>query len=356
MEKIVLNAALPDNRPHAQQERDYTTEEIPAAAVPAFGNSKPTSLAVTIYDQWYVGSCVPHGFLTQLEYEGIVPESGMSQLRAYRKRINYPGAGSVAVDMYNQIRSGLNEQDDFPTPPGFTEPQASAMAYVMGEKLIPDFNYFQYKNSTGILTPELIPSDVASGKAVSIFFYATEREWSQEYVEIKDPDLKITQAAVRHCVCIVPKGDFTENGKQWLAVHDSAKFGGRHLRYIDLDFLLARYYFAAKVYKKEEKLPAPIVLKDPVVSCSFGQKNNGVLDIFVTPKSDGTNSAVLVLQKFLVKEGKLEARYTTGYYGALTAKAVLWWQLENWDKFTSSIPELLNYGGKYWGSQSIAAL
>lgn len=219
MEKIQSNGALIDNRPESEKDLDYKKPEAASAtAIIPFEHPKVTKLTATVYSQEYVGSCVPHGFYTQLEYEKIVPLTGMSQLRAYRKRSNYPEAGSIAVDMYQQIRGGQNVNSDFPTPKGMIESQATAMPRIEGNKIISDFNYFyipDYKN---------VPSTVASGKAVAIFIYATNEEWSQEYVTIKDPNLDINTAYVRHCVCLVPSGDFTENGVEWLTVHDSAKF------------------------------------------------------------------------------------------------------------------------------------
>lgn len=340
MEKIISDAALPDNRPVAQKEKDYSTEEVAAAlAVTPFQNEKPVKLSATVFNQWYVGSCVPHGFYTQLEYEGLAKPNGM-QLRAYRKRINYPQAGSIGVDMYDQIRGG--QSDDFPTPKGFTEAQATAMPYIPGVKIIKDFKYFQYiDKKTGRLILENVPPDVASGKAVAIFIYATDEEWSQEYVEIKNPNLSINDARVRHCICIIPKGDFTENGKKWLSVHDSAAFGDRHLRYVSYDFFLKRTYFAAKVLATGEvEPPQPEPIGKPTTACEMGDRGE----------------AVKALQNFLIKEGKLGAEYLTGYYGSLTAKAVLWWQLEHWDRFTANVPQLLEWGGKYWGSQSIAII
>lgn len=338
MEKIISRDALPDNRPQNLKEKDYSTEEIAmAVAVEPFKNEKITKLTTTVYNQWYVGSCVPHGIYAQLEYEGIAKDK--SQLRAYRKRINYPQAGSIGVDMYDQIKGG--QSDDFPTPVGFTEAQATAMPYIVGTKTIKDFKYYQYiDKKTGKLVLDNVPADIASGKAVAIFIFASDEEWSQEYVEIKD-DVKIENAEVRHCVCIIPKGDFMENGKKWLAVHDSAAFGGRHLRYISLEFFLARTYFAAKVLIAGEVVPVePQPIGKPMTVCELGDRGD----------------AVKALQNFLINEGKLESQYLTGYYGSLTAKAVLWWQLEHWDKFTSNVPQLLDWAGKYWGNQSIAII
>lgn len=340
--KIKLDAALIDDRDESLKDKDYSTEEVAlevAASHVPFQNDKIEELEATVYNQWYVGSCVPHAFYTQLEYEGIVPK-GMSQLRAYRKRFNYPQAGSNGVDMYNKILDG--QSNDFPTPRRFTEREASEMPYIKGNQIIPDFKYFQYVDQGRILIDDIV-KDVSVGKAVTIFIYATIKEWSKEYVENTDPDVKLGNASVRHAVCIIPKGDFTEDGKQWLAVHDSSKFGGRHLRYISYDFLQKRCYFAAKVYAKSSipKPPAPPVVKeDPVLNCQKGDRG----------------LAVLNLQKYLIDKGYLQPEYATGYYGALTSKAVLWWQLYNHQVFSSNIPELLKWAGNYFGSQSIEVI
>ncbi len=66
--------------------------------------------------------------------------------------------------------------------------------------------------------------------------------------------------------------------------------------------------------------------------------------------------AVQDLQVFLVAEGKLKAQYVTSLYGPLTAKAVEWWQLEHWEKFTGGVPTLLDNAGHYWGKESIAII
>lgn len=343
-EKIISRDALIDNRPETKKRKDLVADEVITAgaeAVVPFQNKRPTKIAITEYNQWYVGSCVPHAFWTQLEYKGLVPK-GMkpSQLRSYRKRFNYPGAGSNGVDMYDQIRSG--QSFDFPTPEKFREAMASAMPYVKGDLVIPDFNYFQYIDPvTRQIQHMKVAEDVAIGEPVAIFIWATDDEWSEQYVEIKTPNYPLdADSEVRHAVCFIPKGDFTYKGKQWIAVQDSAKFGGRGLRYVSFDFFKKRSYFAAKVVVKGTAPvppPAPIVIGKPIVPCEIGDKGE----------------AVKALQKMLIDDGKLAPEYLTGNYGALTAKAVLWWQLEHWDKFTVNIPQLLEWAGEYWGNQSI---
>lgn len=334
--------ALIDTRTVQLRDKDYSTEELPlAGGVEAFKNTKILKPKATEYNQWYVGSCVPHGIWTQLEYEGIIPPDfgRPAQLRSYRKRSNYPAEGSNGVDMYDRIRDG--QSNDFPTPEKFREAQATAMPYVKGDKLIKDFKYYQYiDKATGMPLLHNVPQDVAAGKAIAIFIFATRQEWSKEYVEVIDTSLKASDAEVRHCVCLIPLGDFTENGKRWMAVQDSAKFGGRGIRYIEYDkFFLTRTYFAAKVYLTGT-IPAPVETPTttPTTVCELGARG----------------AQVTALQNFLVKEGKLEKEYVTGYYGALTAKAVLWWQLEHWNDFSAKVPQILEWVGRYWGNESIA--
>ena len=336
------NGALIDERTLEERRQDYSVEEVlTAASVRTFAHTRRSELAATVFNQWYTSSCVPHGFLTQLEYEGIItPENAIAQLRAYRKRSNYPHPGSGAIDMYAKIKAGQSPLAEAPVIPGMSEAQANALPLVEGDLLIDDFKYYQYIDANGVPVYDKVPSDVALGKAVSIFIYATVEEWSQEFVEIKTPDLNILNSYVRHCVCIVPEGDFTENGKKWLTVHDSSAFGGRHMRHISLDFLMKRCYYAAKVIRASEQLPAPVVPEvQPTKPCGYGERND----------------AVKAVQKHLADNGFLEERHVTGYYGNLTASAVLWWQLYNHLDFDATIPQLLKWGGRYWGSQSIKA-
>jgi hypothetical protein len=339
---FIMDSALPDNRPQKERDKNYHASEIAAGAptVP-FRNQQIKALTATVYSQEYTSSCVPHDIITQLEYEGIVSPApgGLSQLNVYRRRYNYPAPGSASFNIYDELRRGQRLNKAIPVHPGMSEWQANELAYDVGVKLIQDFNYFDYFEN-GKLRLDLMVADIADGKAINIHVFATEEEWSKEYVEIMKPGLSYDEAFVKHGVCLVPKGDFMLNGKRWLTVHDSAAFGGRHLRYIEYDkFVQARVYYAAKVYAKGNipVPPAPAPVK-PLARCQLNDKGQAVRN----------------LQAFLVGEKKLEAQYVTGFYGPITAKAVLWWQLEHWNKFTANVPQLLEWRGEFWGDQSIA--
>jgi len=334
---IFPDGALPDTRPASARDKDYDAKEIAGVHhTTPFGHKKITRLTATVYSQEFTSSCVPHAFYTQLEYEKLVKPApkGMSQLLTYRKRANFPNPGTAAVDAYNRIREGQSENNSAPVKKNHREAEANSLPYLKGSPLISDFEYFTINNYASV------PSEVSRGKAITIFIYATEAEWSQEYVKIQTPNLSINDAYVRHAVCLVPQGDFKENATLWLTVHDSAAFGGRFLRYMDMDFFMKRGYFAAKVYGKNQgPTPPPPVTALPLVACEFKEQNRNVLN----------------LQGYLIQKGLLESQYQTGYYGNLTAKALLEWQLLNYKQFNYVRPvrEILSMDGKFFGPQSI---
>lgn len=326
-----------------EEEKRYKVSEVLASSTPIFIHQKPTQLTIPLRNQYYTSSCTVHGIFNQLTYEGIIDEVkyNPAPLPTYRKRYNYSAEGSDGFDIYRKIKAGLQ---DYPlTPQGATETYANNLPYTEGVTgKIKDFEYYWHSHNNQ-LTHETIINHVAQNKAVAIYIYATVAEWSKEYVEVIDTKLTLDNAPVRHCVCLIPSGDFTENGKEWLAVHDSAGFGGRFLRYISADFLVNRTYrFACSVYEKTEigdVLP-PTLPVPPLVPVKYGD----------------TNLNVLKLQQFLAKNGKLDPRHCTSYYGSITSKAVLWWQLEHYKDFEergTTIPDLLDLDGKYWGKQSV---
>ena len=335
--RIVSNAALPAEAPKTQ----FKDDEIAGAGetpVEPFKHEHIESLTGSIFNQWYTSSCVFHAFLTSLEYLGIFTrEQVKSQLLAYRKRGNFPAEGSIAYDAWDVIRAGTSPYADGPTKNEMTEAAANAMKVIAGLPVLKDlFNHFE------ITDYMRVAGYVAAGKPVPVFIYATEGEWKREYVEIQDASLRIVDARVRHAVTLVPKGDFMKDGISYFTVHDSAKFGNRHLRYMPNDFLLKRCYYAARLEKKDE----PVVVPPPVV--------DRVPDVPVKLNDKGDD--VLALQRFLFDRGMLDAQYITGFYGPVTAKGVLWYQLSKWEKFTSNIPKRLDLKGENWGPQSSATI
>ena len=338
-----LNDALIDTRHPKERIKDYVRDEIMLASsgVP-YTNQRPTEVGATVYNQYQTSSCVAHAVATALEYEGIITaQTAVSQLQLYRKRLNYPNSGAHGYDLFDKLKLGQTKYKDSPTPVNASEIFANTLPLLLGAKFLKDFSYFNYSDgrTANKALSEYVPDDVHNGKAIVIFIYASNAEWRKEYVE---PTANVTlyTAPVRHAVVLIPRGDFTQNGKRWLAVHDSAHFGGRYLRYISEEFLEKRVYWGATIVKKDTPTPPPPVYGLPVTACSFGDRS----------------LAVSTLQAYLVGKKFLAPQYITGYYGQLTSKAVLWFQLYHHDMFDDSIPQLLALKGAWWGSQSIAVI
>lgn len=82
-----------------------------------------------------------------------------------------------------------------------------------------------------------------TGKGVMVWFYFTSREWSPEFPKVMDNlEHPYVSQASRHSVTAVDFCLF--NGKEYLKIEDSAKFGGRNVRYISREFFTARNFLS----------------------------------------------------------------------------------------------------------------
>lgn len=331
--KKKYNGVCEDTRSEAEKAKDWDSREI---VLGSGTGSKITEIPIDVHDQMRTSSCTAHAVLAMMEYNGVV-HNFISRFPLYRKRFNFPGEGSNATDLIIKSHpsfhshGGLNLYDSINYPNILTEEWANSLPFVIGEDISGSFNYFTIRDW------DELEHTVNSGIAVTLAFYSTVNEWSREYVEERDTVTPST-AKVRHQITLIPKGAFRENGKLWFSVHDSAKFGGRFLRYATLDFLKNRV-----IVQPQFAIPANIVEIPPV------KVNKTIKPV----KLNDRGQYVLNLQGFLAKKGFLENEYVTGFYGPITSKAVLWFQLYHHKKFSSSIPELLKLKGEYFGPQSV---
>lgn len=321
-----------DTREQLAKGLDYSLDEIVTIADGApFSHQRPTSLPF-VFNQFGTSSCVAHSVHNQFKYNGI-PTIDLSRLQTYRKRTNYPGEGMWLQDAYDRVKKGTRTYEHTPTPINCTEATANAMSYdegYAGEK-------FTYHVSS---IPSKALRFVNAGIAVEIFIYGTVNEWSKEYVTATDT-VSLETANIRHGVVLMPKGDFNENGVNWYAVHDSANFGFRFLRYVSEHFLLTRCFSLGVALPIVASPEVPVV--KPTVAVKFGNRS----------------AEVKVLQEYLIAKKYLGLGYNTGYYYHLTAKAVLKWQLDNLPAFEESgysADELRALGGKYFGKVSLTVV
>lgn len=331
--KKKYSGILEDTRTEKEKAKDWDSREI---ALGSGKGSKIKEIPIKVYDQMQTSSCTSHAILSMFEYNKVLNKN-VSRFPLYRKRFNFPSEGSNATDLITKSHSkhsnvgGLSYLKDVYEPSYLEEVWANSLKFVVGEDITVPFNYFTVKDWDDL------ERTVNSGVAVTIGIYGTIKEWSREYVEETD---KVTpnNAKVRHQVTLIPNGAFREKGKLWFSVHDSAKFGGRHLRYATFDFLKNRVIVQPQfALPDNDTVEVPPPAKKSLKACKIGD----------------TGDSVLTLQTFLADKGFLEKKYVTGYYGRITSASVLHFQLYYHKKFSSSIPELLEWKGEYFGGQSL---
>jgi hypothetical protein len=202
---------------------------------------------------------------------------------------------------------------------------------------IPFKNLFENKRDEKFEYVQIKPYDadavvdaVTNGHAVIISFYCTLNEWDKE-MEVEDVTSPAV-APVRHFVAALPNSYHTHEGKSWISVIDSSPHGGHHLRHVTVDFLKNRMFLGGGFYypSKTGKKPIKYI---PGNSVKFGEKSVDVMN----------------LQEYLVRNGLMTSNNVTGYYGNITARAVLEWQLKNLENSVA----MRQLQGHYWGPRSI---
>lgn len=110
-----------------------------------------------------------------------------------------------------------------------------------------------------------------TNKGVMVWFYFTSRDWSPEFPKVVDNlDNPYVVGASRHSVTAVDFGLI--NGKQYLKIEDSAKFGGINVRFISREFFNARNFLIKypMSFNYEDPAPVPPVLPPVTKLLKFG--------------------------------------------------------------------------------------
>jgi hypothetical protein len=218
----------------------------------------------------------------------------------------------------------------YPNESHTTEAEANRIPNIVefDEKRDEEYGYVQIQPYNAYAVLEAI----SAGHAPTVSFFATLTEWS--FAELVPREkLSLWVAPVRHYVKALPNSVYKKGGDYWFSALESSPYGGHNRREIPLRFLAERMYLGAGyVYKKDVPKPKPATTM-PDERCEFGQRGN----------------AVLKLQTYLFEKGRMARQHLTGFYGPITAAAVLKWQLEH-------LPTSLNVAelrGRWWGPASI---
>ncbi len=305
-----------------------------------------------IFDQNGSASCVAQtaskilGILHTLKGKSFIKFSASD---IYCRRSNYPSGGMIGNDAFNILSNGVT-LNDIVNGEKLTERQMNAVSVPPYAREIGEL--FKIEKAEPIVLPadiEKVASVIQhTKKPVMVWFYFTYREWAIKNGISKDwnmPKLldiipsRNGKNVIRHSVTAV---DFTltRTGKRALVCEDSAHFGGYVRRIIDEDFFAERNFYSAY----------PMSLKYMRVVSGTSKKYN-----IKIPVSFGMrNDTIKKIQTMLKDTGFFPENVpATGYYGIITCKAVLAWQIANKVDTTTRLKML---GGKYFGYKSIKAV
>lgn len=316
------NEIVDDPRPEVEKQKDYKYGQdmyLPSGSL----GQRVTKLPWVPYDQDASSAC---GAFSASHARRLEENNTTYPLQWYRSRSNYSGKGMYLKDVLK-----LAAHADLVKLPkktkGYTEEQANALA------LLDLFNNDRKEKFEYIQIDPYQVNDVwdavSNGHACILSFYSTYNEWVEE-MTVKDyttPSI----AAVRHFVVALPNSVHEKDGQQWVSVVDSSPAHGFALRHISKDFLANRMYHGAGFYHKVTTKKTK-VRNVPTKHVRYGM----------------SNADVRLLQVFLNQEGLLSSTHITGYYGNITAGAVL-----NWQMIHIGGLDIMDLQGKYWGPRSI---
>lgn len=321
------NSIAVDTRASVDKAKDYYYGEdisLPTGDE----NKRIKKLPFKAYDQGGTSAC---GAFSAAHMRKLTDGNDTDPLPWYRARTNFAGQGmfiqevlksAALADIMPLVKRNIRLTEDLANSYAPTE--------LFKNSRKDKFEYFQIEP----YDEDAVWRTVSLGIPTLITFFATNSEWDEEVV-LKDVTTLWT-APVRHYVVALPYSNHMHDGHEWVSVIDSAPNKGYSLRHVRMDFLAKRMYlgggfFTASTTKKSK------VTSFPVLACEYGQRNINVT----------------TLQTFLNQLGLVSKEHITGYYGNITAKAVLNWQLKNISSPKLTDRQLIDWEGKNWGPASI---
>lgn len=353
-EHTIISGADIDKRPVQEQEKDFKFEEIVASANPVNWVEKTEYRKFPIFNQNGSGSCVAQTTAKEMGVMRWLKDGKYVHFSAtdiYQRRKNRPAGGMWATDARDIIRKGGATLEVLAPSQDMTDQEMDN--FLVDEYMREVGEVFKVPNYVTLPIQDIdaVASVIeTTGKAVMVWFYFKYDEWN-EYPQIKHLDINyISPGVVRHSVTAV---DYTlKNGKKCLVIEDQWGIGAGQngQRIIDEDFFKARNWYSGYLVnfrfddktKPEPSQPSP---QKPTYTFRETLRFSAKFSV---------NDDVKHLQKILKFEGLFPSNTAiTGYYGSITARAVLQWQKKY--KIASD-SELDNLRGQIVGPKTRAML
>jgi len=309
------SGAVIDTRPADERAKDWHQSEVVSAINPVEWREKPKGewRSFPIFNQNGSGSCVAQTLAKLLGVMYWLKEKEyvhFSATHIYQQRANKPAAGMGGVDAFSIATKGITLESLVPSQ-SMTDAQMDTIAIPEYKKKVGEV--FKVPNYLQLATKNIdtVASTIqTTGKAVMVWFYFNGSEWV-DVPTIKDSTLDLyAQSTLRHSVTAV---DFTlYEGKKCLIIEDSwgPNYGLGGQRIITEDFFKERNWFAA--------YPINFIFED-THEVIESLKVNFAYDM----QYGMTSNDVAKLQAVLKVKGLFPINaQCTGYYGAITKKAV----------------------------------
>lgn len=369
--------ALSDTRTEAEKQNDYSFNETVGSSsridtVNWITKPENTWRKYPVQNQYSSYACVAETArkILRVAYtDKYKRDLDFSSTYIYKQRVNKPTGGMGGVDVFkimqkgtaldSMVTSDLQNDSLIDSYPTNDLDKKVASIFKIG-------NYIQFP----VKDIDIIASTIQkTKKAVMVWFYFTSQEWSPFVPVVKDLLLdRSSSKALKHSVAVV---DFTlYKGKKALIIEDSAHFGGLSRRIITEDFFKARNFFSAYAINFSftdltNKVVVPDSAPIPVPVEKVKPKYTFSEDLHFIPLDSGGNISnpmknasqyvdVVALQNILKYEGMFPTNIkSTGYYGAVTAKAVDSFQRKY---LVAPVEELNSLQGRNVGPKTIAKL
>ena len=351
---------IDDNRSEIEKLADYKQSELVSSYVAPKWQAKTLDQCrnFPIFNQDGSGSCVAQTMAKLLGINYFL-ENGdyvhFSATHIYQRRSNRPTAGMAGVNAFEIAKEGVTLEELVPSQ-DMSDSAMDAVEIQSYKKQVGQIfkiGGYLFLNNGDI--DQVASTIEATKKGVMIWIFADFNEWT-EVPAILNPSLTKETAPIRHSITVVDY--MLYNGKKALVVEDSwgVGYGKGGRRIITEDFFKARNYFSGYVMNFNFSGVPVDVNEKPYY---FNMAMQFVEDPALTRNerdflNDTQKGEVKELQKVLQQQGYFPNNVDcTGYYGSVTAKAVLKWQIAN---RVDTVEELTKLKGWYFGKKSLAVI
>lgn len=344
-----------DTRTKKEQKKDWKAKELLASSVPIFrvvGSLLEVKKGV-IRNQDGSNSCTVNAIVKALEiqllnkgYEVEEINRIISATYPYQNRSNRPAGGSNPQEMYEWTRkNGFYREADVPSQ---NMNDAQIDSYKIAENITKQTNYKLNYSIDFNPTFEEVAQYVEQYGSATLWVYGELSAW------LNDIPLAKKGNSISHMVAVVD--DITLNGVKYLVIdeswgnHNNTELGQRGQRLLTKEaFNAFRYQAQVPILSKKEEIKEIDYSKyKDLPYLEFGYRNKSVLLLQEMLKETGYLSKEIDTINYDKKGNKY------GYYGTITASAVLKWQLDTIKDVSQA--QLKAWEGKYFGNASRNAI